>query len=57
MNWTRTQTGEGFEFHLLVIAIGLAVLIRGSGAFSADLTLTRSVAPQITEVERPRMAA
>ena len=36
MNWTGTQQGEGFEYHLLAIAIGLAVFIKGSGAMSVD---------------------
>jgi putative oxidoreductase len=36
MNWTGQQKGEGYEFHLLAIAIALAVLIRGAGAFSID---------------------
>jgi putative oxidoreductase len=57
MNWTGMQGGEGFEYHLLVLAIGAAVLVRGSGAFSADLTLTRATAPVVVEHERPRMAA
>ncbi len=36
MNWTGTQKGEGYEYHLLAIAIGLALIIRGGGMFSAD---------------------
>jgi putative oxidoreductase len=36
MNWTGQQKGEGYEFHLLAIAMALAVLIRGAGAFSID---------------------
>lgn len=36
MNWSGQQGGQGFEFHLLAIAMALAVLIRGSGAFSVD---------------------
>ncbi len=36
MNWTGTQKGEGFEYHLLVLALSVAVLVRGSGAFSLD---------------------
>lgn len=42
MNWSGGQKGEGFEYHLLAIALGLAILIRGSGAFSVDRLLTRS---------------
>ncbi len=36
MNWSGNQRGEGFEYHLLVLAITIAVIIRGSGAFSLD---------------------
>ena len=41
MNWSGQQKGEGFEFHLLVIALALIVVLKGSGAFSADRALTR----------------
>jgi putative oxidoreductase len=40
MNWGGNQKGEGFEYHLLAIAIGLAILIEGSGALSVDRFLT-----------------
>ena len=36
MNWAGSQKGEGFEFHLLAIALGFVILIKGSGAFSVD---------------------
>jgi putative oxidoreductase len=36
MNWTGAQKGEGFEYHLLVLAIAAFLMIRGAGAFSAD---------------------
>lgn len=36
MNWTGAQKGEGFEFHLLAIAVALAILAKGSGAMSID---------------------
>jgi putative oxidoreductase len=36
MNWTGQQKGEGFEYHLLAIAIGLAIVVRGAGAWSID---------------------
>jgi putative oxidoreductase len=36
MNWAGTAKGEGFEYHLLVIAIGLALLIVGGGRWSID---------------------
>ena len=36
MNWTGAQKGEGFEYHLLVLAITAFLMIRGAGAFSID---------------------
>jgi len=36
MNWYGTQKGEGFEYHLLAIAIAGVLLLRGAGKFSAD---------------------
>lgn len=36
MNWTGTQGGEGFEYHLLAIAIALIIIWKGSGAASVD---------------------
>jgi putative oxidoreductase len=39
-NWSGTQKGEGIEYHLLVIALGLLILSKGSGAFSIDRVLS-----------------
>jgi putative oxidoreductase len=39
MNWFGAQKGEGFEYHLLVIGIGLALLAAGSGRFGLDARL------------------
>lgn len=36
MNWFGNQKGEGYEYHLLAIAIGIALMIRGGGALSID---------------------
>jgi putative oxidoreductase len=36
MNWFGNQKGEGYEYHLLTIAVALAIVIRGAGAFSID---------------------
>jgi putative oxidoreductase len=36
MNWAGNQKGEGFEYHLLAIAVALAILIKGSGPLSVD---------------------
>jgi putative oxidoreductase len=39
MNWLGNQRGEGFEYHLLVLAIAGALVVKGSGAFSVDRRL------------------
>ncbi len=39
-NWFGNQKGEGYEYHLLAIALSVALMIRGGGAFSADRALS-----------------
>ncbi len=36
MNWSGMQKGEGFEYHLLVLAIALVLIIKGGGWLSID---------------------
>jgi putative oxidoreductase len=36
MNWAGDQKGEGIEYHLLVLAITVALMIKGGGALSLD---------------------
>jgi putative oxidoreductase len=40
-NWAGNQKGEGIEYHLLALAIALAIMIKGSGAFSIDRALSK----------------
>jgi putative oxidoreductase len=40
MNWSGTQPGEGFEYHLLALGIAIAVMILGGGVWSVDGALT-----------------
>lgn len=42
MNWFGKQQGEGFEYHILVVAITLVLMIRGAGRWSVDRLLTRN---------------
>jgi putative oxidoreductase len=44
MNWSGKQSGEGFEYHLLAIAISLAVLFKGGGRGSVDRALAKRLA-------------
>ena len=39
MNWSGTQKGEGFEYHLLALAMCAFLIIKGAGALSVDRTL------------------
>lgn len=43
-NWSGTQKGEGFEYHLLAIAMALAIIVRGAGALSLDRAIYRLLA-------------
>ena len=41
MNWSGHQKGEGYEYHLLVLALCLLFMVKGSGALSLDRLLTK----------------
>ncbi|MBS0030405.1 ester cyclase [Chitinophaga sp. 22321] len=41
MNWFGTQKGEGYEYHLLVIGLSLALLVNGSGRYAIDNSLIK----------------
>jgi putative oxidoreductase len=41
MNWFGNQKGEGFEFHILAIAIAIALMIRGGGLWSVDRAISK----------------
>ena len=49
MNWYGQPRGEGFEFHILVLGMVAALLVRGSGRWSVDRFLTERV-----ELDRSR---
>jgi putative oxidoreductase len=54
MNWTGTQKGEGFEYHLMALAITAFLLIRGAGAYSIDRAIataspSRAVQPSLAD--------
>ncbi len=42
MNWNGTQQGEGYEYHLLALAITVFLMVRGAGAASLDRLLSAS---------------
>jgi putative oxidoreductase len=39
MNWSGQQKGEGIEYHILAIAIAVALMIGGAGRWSVDRTI------------------
>ena len=43
MNWSGTQKGEGFEYHLLAIGLALVVIVCGAGKASLDSVFTKSL--------------
>jgi putative oxidoreductase len=42
MNWNGTQKGEGYEYHLLVIAMAIMIMARGAGALSIDRAIAKA---------------
>jgi putative oxidoreductase len=44
MNWTGGQAGEGFEYHLLALALALPLIVKGGGAASVDGWLAQRLA-------------
>lgn len=55
MNWTGTQQGEGFEYHLLALAMAVTLVLRGAGALSVDEVLARKLEP-VTEPKSGALA-
>lgn len=41
MNWFCSQQGEGYEYHILAIGLGLVVVPVGAGENSIDLALSK----------------
>ena len=42
INWFGQKKGEGFEYHLLVLGITLALMIAGAGKASVDRAIAKS---------------
>ena len=40
MNWIGRQKGEGFEYHLITIALAFLIMVRGAGALSIDYMMS-----------------
>jgi putative oxidoreductase len=39
MNWMGGQKGEGFEYHILLFGMCLALMLKGGGIWSIDRVL------------------
>ena len=46
MNWFGEKQGHGIEYHVLVLALALTVMIKGAGAMSLDQVLYQHVSNQ-----------
>ncbi len=55
MNWTGTQKGEGYEYHLLILAATAFLMIRGAGAASVDRLLSSTAKNGIKPRPGPRL--
>jgi Predicted membrane protein len=56
MNWTGTQKGEGYEYHLLALAALAFLMMHGAGAFSIDRLLSSPGRDSIKAQVRPQAA-
>ncbi|MDI1451126.1 DoxX family protein [Polyangium sp. 6x1] len=45
MNWFGAQQGEGFEYHLLALALSVPVMVYGGGKYALDSWLVEKLAP------------
>lgn len=43
MNWAGTGKGEGFEYHVLAVAIGIALMLKGGGRWSLDGVIAKKL--------------
>src|SRR5579863_8694477 len=43
MNWFGQQAGEGFEYHLMVIAIAASLVLSGGGRWSVDRKIAETL--------------
>jgi putative oxidoreductase len=56
MNWTGNQAGEGFEYHLLALALAIPLVIKGGGLWSVDAAIARALSRRRPRAPEPRLA-
>jgi putative oxidoreductase len=57
MNWFGNQPGEGFEYHLLALALALPLVVRGGGAFALDRRLLLALGLRRTRAQESALRA
>lgn len=57
MNWGGQAAGEGFEYHLLALALALPIIVRGGGAYSVDRALASRLEQAEPDVQRAARGA
>lgn len=45
MNWMGTAAGEGYEYHLLALALALPLVVKGGGRWSIDRAIATPALP------------
>jgi putative oxidoreductase len=53
MNWFGAQKGEGFEYHVLVLALALPLVIRGGGLRSVDAAIAARLRDGAAPIAQP----
>lgn len=53
MNWFGNQKGEGFEYHLLMLAISIPLVIQGGGKWALDTLIYRKLSNRTPEESVP----
>ncbi|HVK73672.1 MAG TPA: DoxX family protein [Kofleriaceae bacterium] len=57
MNWFGNQGGEGYEFHLLALALAVPLVVTGGGRWSIDGWLARRLAAGAADQRPSSLAA
>ena len=59
MNWTGQAAGEGYEFHLLALALALPLIAKGAGRWSIDRLIAGARQKTFVKarIERPHRRA
>src|SRR5688572_9984011 len=53
MNWFGNQKGEGIEYHILMVAIAVALVIQGGGKWALDSVIYRKLARRNGDANEP----